>query len=123
MLLAVDIGNSSIKFGVFDGEKLVSKFSIPTEREADPKLFYRQVKPHLDQPILSAIACSVVPEIEEPLRTLLREHLSAELTLVNNRFDFGLSVDYEPLDSLGTDRLVAAFAAAEMYGKPVMVCD
>ena len=33
MLLAIDIGNSAIKFGVFDGEILLSKFSVPTDRE------------------------------------------------------------------------------------------
>ena len=33
MLLAVDIGNSSIKFGVYDGETLKAKFSIPTKRD------------------------------------------------------------------------------------------
>jgi pantothenate kinase type III len=33
MLLAIDIGNSQIKFGAFDGAQLFDKFSIPTKRD------------------------------------------------------------------------------------------
>lgn len=123
MLLAIDIGNSSIKFGVFEGDNLVSKFSVPTERSIEPRGLWSEIGARLDLPISAAIACSVVPGLESPLRKLLKDKFSVDLQQVENSWDFGLAITYEPLESLGTDRLVAAFAAVENYGKPVIVCD
>ena len=64
MLLAIDIGNSSIKFGVFDDDQLVSKFSIPTKRDSTADDLKRAVDKNISQPISAAIICSVVPEID-----------------------------------------------------------
>jgi type III pantothenate kinase len=122
MLLAVDIGNSAIKFGLFEQETLASKFSIPTIRTATSDDLMHVVATRLDFPIDAAIVCSVVPEVDSALREFLRSNTGVEPIFVNNSFDFGLKINYEPLDSLGTDRLVAAFAAVEMYGAPVIVC-
>jgi type III pantothenate kinase len=41
---------------------------------------------------------------------------------VTNTLNFGLRINYEPLESLGTDRLVNAFAAVEKHGAPCIVC-
>ena len=41
---------------------------------------------------------------------------------INNNFDFGLTIKYEPLVAAGTDRLVNSFAATEKYGVPCIVC-
>ncbi|MEO8041290.1 MAG: type III pantothenate kinase [Acidobacteriota bacterium] len=122
MFLAVDIGNSAIKFGLFDGDILSSKFSIPTKRDASADEIKLAVGDRLCSPIEAAIVCSVVPEIEAAMREFLNGSAKTESIFVNNSFDFGLKIDYEPLDGLGTDRLVAAFAAVEKYGAPCIVC-
>jgi type III pantothenate kinase len=122
MLLAVDIGNSAIKFGLFDGETLTSKFSIPTKRNATSDEIKLAVGNRLSESIDAAIVCSVVSEIDEPMRDFLRSVTKADPLFVDNSFDFGLKINYEPLDSLGTDRLVNAFAAVEKYGAPCIVC-
>ncbi|HVF46588.1 MAG TPA: type III pantothenate kinase, partial [Pyrinomonadaceae bacterium] len=41
---------------------------------------------------------------------------------VKNDDDFGLKINYCPLDAVGTDRLINAFAATEKYGAPSIVC-
>ncbi len=122
MLLAIDVGNTAIKFGLFEGGDLTSKFSIPTIRDATADDIKRDVGDRLPIHVDSAIVCSVVPDVEDELRSFLRGISSVEPTLVTNSFDFDLKIDYEPLDSLGTDRLVNAFAAAKKYGVPVIVC-
>ena len=121
MLLVVDIGNSAIKFGLFEGETLQSKFSIPTKRDATVDEIKLAVGNRLGNAD-SAIVCSVVPEIEAAMRSFLRAATGADPVFVDNSFDLGLKINYEPLDSLGTDRLVAAYAAVERYGTPVIVC-
>jgi len=122
MLLAVDIGNTSIKFGLFEGEKLTSKFSVPTQRDATPDEIKLDLADRMPKSIESAIVCSVVPEIGPAIRSVLRDATSVEPVFVNNSFDFGLKINYEPLDSLGTDRLVTAYSAVEKYGAPCIVC-
>jgi type III pantothenate kinase len=122
MLLAVDIGNTSIKFGLFEGETLTSKFSVPTKRDAAPDEIKLAVGDRLRDAIDSAIVCSVVPDIESSMRSFLTAATGVEPIFVDNSFDFRLKINYEPLESLGTDRLVAAFAAVEKYGAPLIVC-
>src|SRR5687768_2601356 len=116
MLLAVDIGNSAIKFGLFEGETLTSKFSIPTKRASTDDDIQVAVAGRLSAPIEATMVCSVVRDIEPSTTSFLREIAGAEPTFVDNSFDLGLTINYEPLDSLGTDRLVAAFAAVETHG-------
>src|SRR5258708_4079100 len=122
MLLAVDIGNTNIKFGVFDGEKLTFKLSIPTIRKISVDGLTKVVSGKLPQPISSAIVCSVVPEVEDSLTEFLRQEIGADPVIVRNDFDFGLKINYEPLSAAGTDRLVNSFAAAQKYGVPCVVC-
>ena len=69
MLLVIDIGNSSIKFGVFDGETLLSKFSIPTSRGLTVDDLRFAIGRSLDLPISSAIACSVVPDVNDRFKS------------------------------------------------------
>ena len=122
MLLAVDIGNSSIKFGVFDGETVRSKFAIRTKRDVTTDDLRIAVGKNLDLPIASAIVCSVVPEVDASLGNLIKTAFGIDTLFINNNFDFGLTIKYEPLVAAGTDRLVNSFAATEKYGVPCIVC-
>ena len=122
MLFAIDIGNSAIKFGVFDRETLLSKFSIPTKRDVTADDLRIAVGKNLDLPISSAIVCSVVPELDAPLAEFINTALGTDPFFVTNSFDFGLTVKYKPLDAAGTDRLVNSFASVEKYGAPCIVC-
>jgi type III pantothenate kinase len=122
MLLAVDIGNSAIKFGLFEGEKLSSKFSIPTRRDVTANELWLAAGDRVRSGPDAAIVCSVVSDIDTSMTEYLREVTNSEPTFVNNSFDFGLKINYQPLESLGTDRLVNAYAAVEKYGAPCLVC-
>ena len=95
MLLAIDIGNSSTKFGVFDSSSLLDRFSIPTERDytVDELGFDRLQRPAgrflgIDTVIVS----SVVPEMDGLFRDAIRKHLNIEPRFVDHTFDFGLKM-------------------------------
>lgn len=122
MLLAIDIGNSAIKFGLFEGETLSSKFSIQTNRNATADEIKRAVGDHLPSSLEVIMVCSVVPDVEPAMRECLRESTGIDPVFVRNSFDLGLKMNYAPLESLGTDRLINAFAAVEKYGAPCIVC-
>ena len=121
MLLAIDIGNSNIKFGIFDEERLISKFSVPTKCDLTADYLRSAVGSNLNLPISSAIVCSVVPEINAPLAKYLRTICDIAAVFVTSDLDFGLAIKYEPIESAGTDRLVNAFAAAGKYDTPCIV--
>jgi len=124
MLLAIDIGNSAIKFGVFDGKNLVSRFTIPTERSQTADELHKAIKFELQHTFTSVIVSSVVPETDTAIREFSLKYLGLNAVFVTNEFDFGFSrIRYHPVASLGTDRLIAAFATVHKYGKPCIVCD
>lgn len=124
MLLAIDIGNSSAKFGLFDGESLVSRFEAATDAvrgdNALPPDTARAILKHNPGAI---IVSSVVPEVNAVFAEFGRSAMRVETVFVDRSFDFGLRIKYETPSTLGIDRLVAASAAAAKYGTPVIVCD
>src|SRR6187455_929004 len=102
MLLAVDIGNTNIKLGVFDQETLISKVSIPTVRDLSSDGFAKILTGKLPSRLPHAIVSSVVPELNAAMRTFIRTHLGVDPIFVRNDLDFGLQIDYYPLEDAGS---------------------
>jgi len=123
MLLAIDIGNSSTKLGVFDQEKLAERLIFPTIRSKTADEIYTSVQDEIDGQFSAIVISSVVPELNDSFRTLGEKYFNQTPFFVDNRADFGLEIKYFPPENLGVDRIVAAFAAKEKYGSPVIVCD
>lgn len=123
MLLAIDIGNTTIKFGVFDRENLVENFVIPTVRHQTAADIDSLVDSNLPQKVSAVIVSSVVPELKNPFEKFIEKRFGITPIFVEHDFDFGLKIKYNSPETLGIDRIVAAFAAAEKYGKPCIVCD
>ena len=120
MLLAVDIGNSSIKFGVFDRDQLTTKFFVTTRRDYLPAEIAEHVGDRLFGPFDAVIISSVVPEIDAAMAAYISSNLRIEPRFVTTTDDFGLKFRF-PIDTIGTDRLVNSFAAVEKYGAPCIV--
>ncbi len=125
MLLAIDTGNSSIKFGIFESDTLVEKLRIPTRRDhAVHELLFdtlRYIKQHYSR-IDKVAVSSVVTELDSTLRQACEEVLAVTPVFVDHDFNFGIQINYAPVTAIGTDRLVNAANAVEKYGMPVIVC-
>src|SRR5688500_11511323 len=106
MLLAIDIGNSNTKFAVFGGEQIFSKFTTSTLKTQTSDEIYKVIKTHLKAEISAVIISSVVPELELPFRSLFEIYFDLAPVFVDNTFDFGFSINYNPPESLGADRLL-----------------
>lgn len=119
MLLAIDIGNTSTKFGFYEGGTLVQRLTIPSVRGQNAG----EILPTVQQPIHAVIISSVVPELNDAYLELSKRRFNLDAIFVENSFDFDLKINYYPPESLGVDRIVAAFAAVEKYGAPSIVCD
>lgn len=126
MFLTIDIGNSAVKFAIYDKEQLIHRFSIPTivDYEPDELMFerFRYVAERFIR-IDTVIASSVVPSINSIVKNACREYLKVTPIFIDSSYDIGLKVTYSPESSLGPDRFVGAYAAATKYGVPVIVCN
>jgi type III pantothenate kinase len=127
MLLAIDIGNSSIKFGIFEGANLVHKFNIATKLDytADELVFDRfhvLDDKFIQLKFASVIVASVVPVLNDVFANVCLDLFKVKAAFVDHTFDIGMPIAYEPSSSVGADRIVNVFGAIQKYGKPLIVC-
>ncbi len=118
MILAVDIGNSSITFGVFDGTELIETFAFTTGEIIfgvnAPEL---QRKLNTVQVITNVVIASVVPDATDNLRLVIATSLvSATITVIHND-DVPIINRYRHPEQVGTDRLLSALAGYHLYAK------
>ena len=123
MLLAIDIGNSFTKFGIFQSENLIKQFTIPTVRENSADEIYKLIQHEIQKKVDSIIVSSVVTELKNSYIELAEIKLKSKIVFADYDFDCGLKINYFPPKSLGIDRFIAAFAAVKKYDKPIIVCD
>ena len=122
MLLTLDIGNSAVKVGLFEGERLAQVDSIgPPDAEAkDPEgPHWRNVLASLldDAPIDRIGLVSVVPARTEAVASALQALTNASITVVQPEMTLPFILDYDTPNTLGNDRLAAAVAGWMRYGR------
>ena len=129
MLFAIDVGNTNITIGLFDGKKLVNKFRMitQTDRTSDEYgvflgewLFVNHMKP---TDITDVIVSSVVPNIMHSLTSGIIKYFNVTPVIVAPGIKTGINVSIPNPKELGADRLVDAVAAYEIYGGPIIVID
>jgi len=129
MLLAIDIGNTSITLGVYQGEKLRQRWRISTNQHRMPDEYGLQINnllTHKDVKIndISGIClASVVPPLTGTFLQVCREYLKQEPLVVDAGIKTGVRIMYEPPRSVGADRIVDAAAVRHLYGGPACVVD
>ncbi len=127
MFLAIDIGNSLIKFGTYKGAELVDRFTISTKLDYTvEELAFDRFHVLDDQFIQlkfdAVYVSSVVPRLNKVVEQLCNKLFKLNAVFVSAKMDLGLTINYEPKTSLGNDRLVGLFSASQKYGTPVIVC-
>jgi type III pantothenate kinase len=129
MLFAIDVGNTNITVGLFDGKKLINTFRMTTgiARTSDEYgmllgdwLSLRDMRPdHID----AVIIASVVPNVMHSLTSGVIKYLHVNPIIVAPGIKTGININIPAPKTLGADRLVDAVAAYELYGGPVIVVD
>lgn len=129
MLLAVNVGNTNIRFGVYDDSKLIAHWKVGTNREwtADEFgmyfiNFFNHEKLAIED-IEAVIIASVVPPVMFSLEHAIERYLKKDPILIGPGIKTGINIKYENPRELGADRIVNAVAAYEIYGGPVIVVD
>ena len=129
MILAIDIGNTTTSFGVFEKGRLKSQFSIATQPSRTPDEVTLQLKAlaktrqlHLRR-ATQIIVCSVVPRMTSVLVEVLRALDTGPIRLVGQDVLVPLKNRYTYPEQVGQDRLVGAYAAWKTYKRDCIVCD
>jgi len=135
MLLALDIGNTNITFGVFNDDAGSAQYApaatwrIATEpgRMADEySLLLSHLLPakNVSPDDLTAVAlCSVVPPLTPAFVEVFKDDLKLDPLVVGAGTKTGIKVLYDNPRDVGADRIVDAAAALQLYGGPVIVVD
>lgn len=129
MLLVADVGNTNTKVGVFDGARLIAAWTLTTRREQtadeygvflETLLRTRSMAP---RDITGVAISNVVPPIQQVLERMAEKYFGGPPFSVEPGVNTPIPLSVDNPREVGSDRVVAAVAAASLYGAPVIVVD
>jgi len=133
MLLAIDVGNSNIVLGVFEGDTLVQSWRLQTVRERTSDelgllvegLFEHSRIERLQ--VRGVILGSVVPPLTGTMRQMVQRYFGVTAVVVEPGVNASMPILYENPSEVGADRILNGVAAYEKFGKglgrPLIVVD
>lgn len=129
MLLTIDVGNTNMVFGLYEGDKLRGSFRISTNAERTSDELGMQISQYyhfhgIDRAETRAvIIASVVPPVMYTLINAIRKYLRVQPLVAGKDVDIGIENKYANPREVGADRLVNAVSAVRKYGKPLIIVD
>jgi len=129
MLLVIDIGNTQMVLGVFDGESLIRDWRISTDIHKVADEYGVLLTTLLStgglatDDITGVCLSSVVPPLTDTIRSTIDRFFHTEPVVVGPGIKTGLSILYDNPREVGADRIVNAVAAYEQYGGPLVIVD
>ncbi|MEJ2111031.1 MAG: type III pantothenate kinase [Acidobacteriota bacterium] len=129
MLLAVDIGNTGISLGLFDGDTLGPRWRLASDSERTVDEYGILLTQLLEGPGIKSgrvghiAMASVVPPLTGILDRACREYLKAEPLIVDAGVRTGIKIRYEDPKQVGADRIVQAAAVLEDFKGPACIVD
>ena len=129
MLLVVDVGNTNIVLGVYEGKVLKNSFRVGTDinKTSDEygaviaqlflidKISFSSIK--------DVIISSVVPEVMHSLENFVIKYIGKTPMVIGPGIKTGINIKYENPQQVGADRIVNAVAGYEKYGGPLILID
>ena len=129
MLLAVNVGNTNIRIGVYNDKKLIAHWKLATNREWTSDEFgmyfmnfFNYERIDISE-IEAVIIASVVPPIMFSFEHAIHKYIKKEPIIIGPGIKTGINIKYENPRELGADRIASAVAAYEIYGGPVIIID
>jgi type III pantothenate kinase len=129
MILGFDIGNTTVAIGLFRGSKLARSWKIKTDRDKTGDeygaglLNLFQLAALHPRRIEAVIISSVVPPLTPVFQEMCRDLFGVDALVVGPGLKTGMPILYESPLEVGADRIVAAVAAFEKHGGPLIVVD
>lgn len=129
MLLTIDIGNTNLTLGLYEGDKLGAHWRLATDHNRMPDEYGLQLLGLLQnagktlKDIKGISLASVVPPLTGRVVQACREYLKQEPLVVDAGIKTGIKIRYEDPKAVGADRVCDAVAVMKLYGGPACVVD
>jgi type III pantothenate kinase len=129
MLLVLDLGNTNLTIGLYDGEQLAWHWRLATDHARMPDEYGMQLlgllqhAGHSAQDLKGVALSSVVPPLTGRVLQASRQYLGQEPLVVDTGVKTGIRVRYEDPKAVGADRICDAAAVMKLYGGPACVID
>jgi type III pantothenate kinase len=129
MLLTIDIGNTNITLGLYEGEALRSAWRLATAHERMPDEYGLQLLGLLEhagctpQDLTGAAMASVVPPLTSTFLQACDKYLQRRPLVVDAGVKTGVRIRYEDPKAVGADRVADAAAVQKIYGGPACIVD
>lgn len=129
MILTVDIGNTNIALGGFEGEEPLFVVRISTEAKKTADEYASKILSVLGvhkveaQTISGAIISSVVPPLNGVMKEAVRIIWGIDPLVVGPGIKTGINIHCDTPSSVGADLICAAVAAQSIYGRASLIVD
>jgi type III pantothenate kinase len=125
----MDVGNTNITLGIFDGDELLATWRIATDVERLPDEYAVIILSLLHHQSIAAdvvdeaIMACVVPDLEPVFAAVIQRCFNITPLHVTTGVRTGLRIVYDSPREVGADRVADAVAAIKLYGPPLIVVD
>lgn len=129
MLLAIDVGNTNVTLGLYEGDKLNPHWRLATDHNRMPDEYGLQLLGLLQnagksiKDLTGISLASVVPPLTQRVVQACREYLKQEPLVVDTGIKTGIKIRYEDPKAVGADRVCDAVATLKLYGGPACIVD
>lgn len=132
MIVCIDIGNTNIKYGIYEGDKLIISFRVATDNKRTSDEYGSQLMSMLrykDVPykkITGGIMSSVVPSLDYTIAHMCDVYLGFKPLQLAPGLKSGLNIRCDNVREVGADRIVNCVSALVSHGKknvPLIVID
>jgi type III pantothenate kinase len=135
MILIFDIGNTSTMVGLYENDKIIEHFRMPSKENGEYKIsvqsdvvavklrhfVFSQEK--AGKKIKAAAICSVVPDLTDVYAEMVEKLLGLNAWVLDHNAELGLKIDVDISEQAGADRLANAVGLKNLYGYPGFVID
>ena len=129
MLLAIDVGNTNLTLGLYEGDQLDPHWRLATDHERMPDEYGLQFLGLLEHvrrseaDLTGICLASVVPQLTQRIAQACREYLKQDPLIVDTGVKTGIHIRYEDPRAVGADRVADAVATLRLYGGPACIVD
>ncbi|MBR2330351.1 MAG: type III pantothenate kinase [Clostridia bacterium] len=131
MIFCIDVGNSNIKYAIFDGDKIKGTFRVTSQRNSTSDEYGVIVRDLLreagipKEEIKGVIMSSVIPSLNYTMEHMCRDYLGATPLIVGPGVKTGLNIKTDNPKEVGSDIIVDSVSAIKKFGvgSPIVVID
>ncbi len=125
-ILVVDVGNTNVVLGIYEGDTLTHSWRLATARErtADEYgVLVQQLTMGIAKPLDGAIVSSVVPPLNGAIESMIKKYFQVDPLFVEPGVKTGIAVAVDNPLEVGADRIVNSVAAYDKFGGPLIIVD